>query len=571
MTDVAAPDRPTPSAKTLLRVDRVAARLAVAALVIGLAYLVIVPLVRLQALAFEDGAQPYVEAFSRPGIADTIGRTVILALASVAIALVIGTGLAWGATFLSPRLRWLRILPLLPIVVPTIASVLGWIFLLSPGPGYINQLLRHLPWWHDAFQGPIDVYTLPWIVIITGVLLSAFVYLFVSAGLDNIDGALIQAAHVCGSSTVGVFFRVVLPLLRPSLTYGGGVALMLGLGQFTPPLLLGTNAGVTVLTTDMYFLTQQVPARFAEAAAIGSPLLVFGLAVLIVQRLMLGNHTRFVTHAGKGGFRRHGRSSLLGAGSLVLYGALTTLLPLFALATVGLSRFWSGSIDPTAFTLDNFREIIDAPNVAAAVRTSVVASLAAVLISLPLGFVLSTLLRKRREHRLAGPILDFIVATPLSIPAVIFGVGFLLTYTHAPLVLYGTRWVLILVYVTLMVPFSTRMQLSALITLGDTYEKASRASGAGLLRTNFMILIPLMRSTFAGAAALMFILLANEFAASLLVRSATTQVMGTILYDYYGNASYPPVACIALIMVAVTAAGVALALAAGGADAFRKL
>ncbi len=31
---------------------------------------------------------------------------------------------------------------------------------------------------------------------------------------------------------------------------------------------------------------------------------------------------------------------------------------------------------------------------------------------------------------------------PLSIPAVIFGVGFLLTYTHEPFVLYGTKWVL---------------------------------------------------------------------------------------------------------------------------------
>ena len=50
---------------------------------------------------------------------------------------------------------------------------------------------------------------------------------------------------------------------------------------------------------------------------------------------------------------------------------------------------------------------------------------------------------------------------------------------------------------------------------------------------------PLMRATFAGAAALMFILLANEFAASLLVRSPTQNVMGTVLYNYYGNGLYP--------------------------------
>ena len=80
-----------------------------------------------------------------------------------------------------------------------------------------------------------------------------------------------------------------------------------------------------------------------------------------------------------------------------------------------------------------------------------------------------------------------------------------------------------------------------------------------------------MRATFGGAAALMFILLANEFAASLLVRAPTTQVMGTVLYDYYGNGLYPLVACVALVMIGVTAAGVMVAILISGSDIFNKL
>ena len=161
---------------------------------------------------------------------------------------------------------------------------------------------------------------------------------------------------------------------------------------------------------------------------------------------------------------------------------------------------------------------------------------------------------------------------PLSIPAVIFGVGFLMTYTNEPLVLYGTRWVLVLVYVTLMIPFSTRMQLGAMAALGDAYIEASRASGAGALRTNLQIVVPLLRPALGGAAALMFVLLTHEFAASLLVRAPTINVMGTILYDYYENGSYPLVACISLIMVGVTTAGVVAAIIlGGGSDAFKRL
>ena len=136
--------------------------------------------------------------------------------------------------------------------------MIGWAFLFSPRPGYLNALLRTLPWWDHLDEGPVDIYTLPWIVIITGFGLTAFVYLFVSAGFANINSELIEAAQVSGSSAAGVFFRVTLPLLRPVLVYGGFVALLLGLGQFTGPLLLGRTAGINVLTTDMY------TARLAE-------------------------------------------------------------------------------------------------------------------------------------------------------------------------------------------------------------------------------------------------------------------------------------------------------------------
>ena len=48
-----------------------------------------------------------------------------------------------------------------------------------------------------------------------------------------------------------------------------------------------------------------------------------------------------------------------------------------------------------------------------------------------------------------------------------------------------------------------------------------------------------MRPTILSAVALMFILLTHEFAASLLVRASTTQVMGTLLFDMWQNGSYP--------------------------------
>jgi iron(III) transport system permease protein len=550
--------------------NRIAPRLGILAFIGGIGYLTIYPLVRLEYLALQHGGHSYVDAYTRTGEWKTIRQTIYLGVGSLAIALVLGTGLAWATLSLPRRLRILRVVPILPIILPPLAGVLGWSFLLSPHPGYLNQLLRNLPWWH-GFEGPFNVYTIPWIIIITGLALASFVYLFVAAGLENLNQELIEAAYVSGSSRATVFFRIVLPLLRPALVYGSGVALLLGLGQFTAPLLLGANQGVTVLTTDMYFQTQQIPPQYGLAAAIGSPLLVFGVFILFMNRVLLGNHSRFVTHGGKGGFKPAARGSWSAALAVVVYGIFTTLLPLAALIVVSLGKFWSGSIHPSTFTLVTWRAVTSSSGVLPAIWNSIELSVIAAAITLPIAYISALFLRKQREHRIAGPILDFVIAMPLSIPAVIFGVGFLLTYTHKPFVLYGTRWVIVLVYVTLMIPFATRMLSSGLAALGDSYTEAARVSGAGVIRTHLSILLPLLRPTIGGAAALMFILLSHEFAASLLVRAPTVNVMGTILYDYYQNGGYPLVAVISLIMVGVTTAGVLVALALGGSETLKRL
>ena len=544
--------------------------LALLAFVGVLAYLVLVPLIRLQLVALEDGGRGYKTVLANPDLWGTLSRTAGLALGSLVIGLVFGTLLAWWASQLPPKLRFLRVLPLLPIVAPAVAVVSGWAFLLSPRPGYLNALLRQLPWWSHLDSGPVEVYSITWIVIITGFSLTAFVYQFVSTGMQNISAELIEAARVNGSSALGSFFRVVLPLLRPVLLYGGGVALLLGLGQFTAPLLLGTNKGVTVLTTQMYYAVSQTPTDFGAAAAFGTPLLIFGIAVVLFQKLMLGDHSRFVTHGGRG-FRVAGKPSKLAAAGIVAFTAVTTGLPLLALAILSLSPYWSPKIVLGRLTLGNFERIFQESSIVSAIFTSVGVALIAVAISLVIGFFVAILLVRGQRHRVIRSVLDIIVAMPLGVPAVIFGAGFLFTYSRPPLILYGTIWVLVVVYVTLMLPFTTRMQLSGMLQLGKSYLEASRVSGANAFWTDVRVTLPLMRPTLGGAAALMFVLLTHEFTASMLVRSPSNQVMGTVLYDYWTNGSYPLVAAIALIMTVVTAVGVLAAALLGGKEALNKM
>lgn len=535
-----------------------------------LSALIIAPLIRLQGEAFANGGEGFVQAYSSERIVRVVVNTMGLAAGSVVVAMVVGTALAWTVGRLPRGLGFLKIFPVLPIVLPAVANVVAWAFLLSPRPGYLNAMLRKLPWWSELTEGPVDVYSLPWIVIITGFSLSAFVYLFVSSALPNISSELIEAARMSGSSERKVFFTVVVPLLRPSLIYAAGVTFLLGLGQFTAPLLLGTNKNIAVMTTEMYYYTATSPAQMGAAAALGAPLLIIGVLVVLAQMKSLGEQRRFVTHGGKA-FRTANKSSWGAAIFVAIYALLSSLLPLAALILVAMSRYWTGSIDLTALSLRNFRQALSNPRILESIYNSLVYSLVAMAIALVLGMIASGILVRGRNNRAVRTVLDFVIALPLGIPAVIFGVGFLLVYSSPPLVLYGTPWVLILVYVTLMIPFAVRMQLATLIALGDSYTEASKMSGAGTVRTYVKVLLPLMRSSLGGAAALIFVLLTHEFSASVLVRSSRTEVMGTVLFDYWVDGGYPLVAAIALVMTVVTAAGVVVALTVGGASALRKL
>jgi iron(III) transport system permease protein len=238
---------------------------------------------------------------------------------------------------------------------------------------------------------------------------------------------------------------------------------------------------------------------------------------------------------------------------------------------VSLTPYWSGKLSLGLLSLDNYQQLVQTPGILDSVVTSVTTSLAAVAICVPMGLAVAMVIARGRHIPVVRTLADVISALPLGIPAVIFGVGFLLTYTQPPFILYGTKIVIVLVYIVLMIPFATRMQLTALISMGTSYSEASAVSGASPLVTNLRVTLPMLKPAVFSAVALMFILLTHEFAASIMVRSATTQVMGTLLYDHWSNGSYGLVAAMAILMSVVTAAGVAVAMLLGGRNVLDNL
>jgi iron(III) transport system permease protein len=534
-------------------------------LVVLIATLILYPLFEVMRQPLGRLPELWREAQDVPRLGQVIMRTVLLALGSMVLATFIAMLLAVCRANLAGRAGALaQVVAVIPLVIPPLAGVTGWTFLLSPRVGYLNELLRMLPFLRDLDQGPFDIYSMTWIIGITGVYLIPFAFIFIQAGLSNIDPRLEDAARSAGSTWWGVQYRIVLPLLRPALVYGGGVVALLALGQFTAALLLGRTKGIDVITTQLYRLTATPPPNYPLATFISLPILFLALAGVLAQRKALQGGLRFIM-TGKGVGRARSHSPLLII-PVFIYSFLLVIPPLVGLALVALSPYWGGTIDVSSLSFAAFREVFENSVSSGAILNSLRFSLMATVICLVLSLCASLVVLRTRG--VAHWIVDYIINVPLAVPAILFGMGIFLSFALGPMTrfvrksfgiaLYGSSTVIILAYVVLVVPHGTRLIMSGIAQVNPHLEAAGRVFGSTAFGTVMRILVPLLRRHLVSAAMLMFMLSSHEFAASVLLVGPDTQVMSTVLYGQWDTGTYPRVAALALVMVAVSVVGLAV-------------
>lgn len=540
------------------------------------ALLIALPVGALLKLAFQDSGKGLMQLLSDPKTPKVLWNTALLALGSLAVALVAGSAVAFSVWTLPPRVRrWTTFLPVLPLLIPGVAHVIGFVFLFSPENGYINAFLRMTPFFSGQFDGPFNVYTIWGIITYTGLSLASYVYLFVFTGLQDLGTDYIQAARANGAGPARTLFRVTIPMLRPVFVYSGMIVLLLAMGQFTGPLMLGRRQGIDVVTTEMYLITTEFPVNYALGASYAMPLIVAAALILWMQHRIIGNRDRFIGR---------GHSSIamlptplplrvLAVTIIAVFALLSAILPLLALIFVSLSPFWSGTISLAHLTTQNIERVLANPVVISSIFTTLRLAIVSIVIVLPLGMLVAMAIFYRSLlWRPLSVAMDAVASLPLAIPSALIGFGFLFAYSATPFGLYGSAAGMILAFVTVKLPFAVRYQLASLIALGSTQVEAARANGSGPVRTFFQIILPLARSGVAAAGAVIFVLLIHEFGVAVMLRSTDTNVMSVVLFELFNTGGlYPEVASMALVMTAITMVGVILALAVGGTKTFAKM
>ncbi|MFM2329685.1 MAG: hypothetical protein RLZZ494_1788 [Pseudomonadota bacterium] len=180
-----------------------------------------------------------------------------VALQNMAIfgALFIGGGMAVGlllAILLDQKVRAegvLRTVYLYPMALSFIVTGTAWKWILNPGLG-LEHLMQQWGFSDFTFGWLVDPDMAIYCVVIAGIWQSAgFVMALFLAGLRGIDESIIKAAQVDGASLPRIYWRILIPTLRPVFFSTLMVVSHLAIKSFD--LVMALTAGGPGYATDL--------------------------------------------------------------------------------------------------------------------------------------------------------------------------------------------------------------------------------------------------------------------------------------------------------------------------------
>jgi molybdate transport system permease protein len=202
--------------------------------------------------------------------------SLVTSLSATALAIVLGIPLAWVQARVEYRGRSVvRALTTLPMVLPPVVG--GIALLLALGRrGLVGQHLDKV--------GVNLPFHLPGAVLAETFVAMPFFVLTVEAALRSVDTRLEDAARTLGASPWRVFWRVTLPLVRPSVIAGAVLCWARALGEFGATITFAGNLAGHTQTLPLFVYVKLESGDTGAAIVLSLVLLIVSLGVLVALR-----------------------------------------------------------------------------------------------------------------------------------------------------------------------------------------------------------------------------------------------------------------------------------------------
>jgi iron(III) transport system permease protein len=479
----------------------------------------------------------------------SLWKSLVLGVAAVFTTSVIGIAVAFLLIrYEFPGRNLFSYLTMLPLILPPLVGVLGFVFILGRA-GTVNVIL--MDWF--GMKNPINfMYGMHGVLLVETVHLFPMMTLSILDALSKVDPTLEEAAESVGAKGWRKFWDITLPLTTPGYVSGALLIFIWTFADFITPLVVGVQ---DLLAPQAYLnIIQFVDRRIFRMGIVISALLVV-LAIVFVlaarQYVAIKDYSSLT-------YSKVERRRLGPVRRWLAVGFLSLLLVISSIPQVGVllaavGRGWALTPFPDVYTLEFFRQVsVESPKF---IINSFLFSGLAVFLCLVIGVPMAWILG--RTNAPGRKTMDALTTLILAVSGTAIGIAYIRAFNFPlPLIevpLIGMWIILPLVLAIRRLPYTVRGSLSSLLLVHKSMEEAAESVGASKMRVFWDITVPLVWKGILVGALFSFLTSIQEASATIFLTRGGWEMIPFGIFTFYIAGSQSQAAALGVILIAVCA------------------
>ena len=164
----------------------------------------------------------------------------------------------------------------LPHVTSSVIISMIWLWIYNPPFGLLNYLMKAMGFEPVTWLGNTST-AMPAMIFMTVVMGGGSSIVLISAAMNGIPSYLYEAAEIDGASSMRLFWKITLPLLRPTLLYLTVMGTINSFQVFTNIYLMTQGGPQFATTTIVYQIYELAFSRFQFGRASAMAMVLFAI------------------------------------------------------------------------------------------------------------------------------------------------------------------------------------------------------------------------------------------------------------------------------------------------------
>ena len=478
--------------------------------------------------------------FSKSYYFATLFNSFKLSITATLLAVAIGTPLAY--VFSIYKIKGKNFLSMLIIIASMSAPFIGaysWILLLGRN-GVITSFLGNL-----GIYTP-DIYGFGGIVLVMTMQLFPLVFLYVRGALKNIDNSLLEAGKNLGCTGIKSFFKVVVPLIIPTILAASLLVFMRAFADFGTPMLIGEGYRTFPVVLYNEFISE-VGGDDSFASAIAVIAILITTLVFLIQKY-IANKKAFslnALHPIEEKRAKSGINTIVHFLSYLIVGI--AVMPQCYVIYTSFKKT-EGKIFTEGHSLDSYKEAFS--KLGTSIQNTIIMPAAALAVIVLLAVLIAYIVVRRKNN--ITNLVDIISMIPFIVPGTVLGIALLISFNKKPLLISGTMFIMIAALVIRRLPYTIRSSVAILTQIPMSIEEAAISLGATKLKASFRVTAPMMAGGILSGAILSWVTMISELSTAIILYTGKTKTLTVAVYTEVIRGNYGVAAALSTILTLIT-------------------